>query len=970
MENKTLFFLFIFLLVLSIGIVLASVYIPVVNFPANTTKVNTHYALLNFTANGSVLVFANDNISRLNTKNGLVYINSSQLNKTMTYNLTTLPIQSDSDGLVVLYHFDNRSEFDESDTKVFDFSEDVFIDNGTCTKCPNWIEGGKMGGTFDFNGTNEFMQIDDFSLNITNGTIMAWFNTKGFTGDHQMIVWGGESGANGFGTETEIHIGIFKEGSIYQTAGFIKDTASDTCDIDEGTTLVENRWYHIVMTWDNSTCTLYTDGQVTALDTYDGNELSGYLTYTYIGRPSANERYFNGSIDEVGIWNRTLNKKEIMQIYQLKKDTFYWKVNATDISSNSNESGTYQFDVKPNASLTINFSETIGDIRSNFYGVNTHGIWGSNQSWIDINADGTTETLSNFTFHRDALTGANIGYIRADMSFENVANEDGTFKTDDQENYDNINTRANLVRWASENNIKVLFIAGFMPSWLNDTSNGCISNPSRCPPTNYSRWGDLVVDFIDNVTQNGLYNSTIEIEIWNEPDVAKAWLPDYALTNINRSIFYNKLYNATYNATKTKYPNIQVGGSATTGRDASTELIMLNWMSNFTNQIDFVSHHTYLAQTRFSYYDDLLNDDYEWIFNNISSRGVNTDRIIISEYNVWSFNTKVNNPIEHKLEIALAYAGTLNTYPANITLVQYQWAEDVNYSAGSGIYSEYPQRWTMVAEPKLENEFYISYNVTKNFATYHSTGSTIVNSTSDNGDVRVVSSKKGNNMFITIINTDSEAVNVTLNLDQHVELTNVKTGIVYRSLNKIVQIGNLDGYEVMHLEGETLYITSTVFNFTIGWNLVPQINTTNITFSDIRDFIGINTSYLSYWNHTNQSFITYPNGSGINNDFVVPTGYSYYAYAVYNFTKILDYTYTLRDYNLTTGWNVLFAKYDINISYVNSSIGINASAISYWNNTNKLFYTAVPRFSVRMSQAIPNLESFWIYIKNKTVWRR
>ncbi len=868
--KKTIILICVFALI-SVLVIFASVYQPVVNFPANESKVNTHYVLLNFTANGSILVFANDNSSRLNTKNGLVYINSSQLNKTMTYNLTTLPIQSDSDGLVALYHFDNRSEFGENNSLVYDFSGNA--NNGTCTNCPTWNETGKIAGAYVFDGVDDFINTGDMSnINFSkNFTTSFWF-MKNHAKSMEFI------GYNKDGSNKMWDFIINTGGTLaynMQNASGSQSTHTSTASLTE-----TDLWYNVIFTIDNSNSELniFVNGEVFYKDVAINTE--GLVTKIgsptmFLGSFRGSFNFLNGSMDEIAIWNRTLTTTEISRVYRLGEKKFFWKVNATDVSGNSNESGTFEFDVDINANITVNFSQNIGDIRSNFYGVTQHGIWGSNTSWINLDADGTLDTVSNYTWHRDAYTNAGINYLRADMALLGTANEDGTFKTTSTDNYGNINTRANLVKWAFENNIKVLFIASFMPTWLNDTSNGCISDPDRCPPTNYTRWGELIVDWINITTNDGEYASAIEIEVWNEPDVAFFWLPDYALTNINRSIFYNKLYNATYNATKTAYPTIPVGGPSTSEQDAGTELIMFHWMNNFTDKIDFVSHHEYKSLIEGDF-DTLLENQYEWIFNNISSRGVNTDRIIISEFNVQDSDTKLNNPTEHKLQIALAYSGTLNSYPTNITMAMYQWAETLNYTEG-GItnYPEFPQRWTMVAEPKLENEFYISYNVTKNFATFHSTGSTVVNSTSDNGDVRVVTSNQSEFGYLTVINTDSEEVNITINsgTTDYISILNLQNNVI-QNYSDSINLGDIEGFGVEHYRlGECEYFDNNT-NLTYTSNLCNETNN-QFTFTLESSMIKINNlndtvSYdINFYNlgTFNQVFTLASSSSENANDF-------------------------------------------------------------------------------------------------------
>jgi len=775
--------------------------------PANASTVPNHYTNLNVTVNTTgnldIKIFANSNSSRLNLEDSLVY-HTLNATENISYSLTTIPIQHDDEGLVALYHFDNLSEYGENDTHVYDFAGVGGVNNGTTNA--TWNESGKLGGAFEFDGVDDFINVSDsISLNSNmplNSTFSIWIKPIG-------------RGEGGYGRI--FNKGAWDEGSLDIYINDDDDAIkfvfyNQTNDVSATSTIqncyVMNQWNHIAFTLNDTKFIPYCNGIGQTSTDWGGGTYnnSGYLT---IGGKELTDNNFNGTIDEVAIYNISLNSTEIKNIYELGKiKKYYWKVNATDTSGNSNESNVWEF-TTTNPTITANFSSSIGDIRDYFYGVNTHGIWGSNTSWIDIDSNGAYDTVSNYTWHREQLLNANINYLRADMTLNAKAQSDGSFDTTDLSNFDNINVQKGLVSWAKTSNTKILFIASYMPDWLkNDTEGWCASDETRCPPSNYTRWGELVVDFLQAVNCD---ENTCEVEVWNEPDLLQFWMPDVVNTNINRSLEYNKLYNATYDAVKEEYPNMQIGGPSTTGTDADTNLIMLNWMSNFTDKIDFISHHDYLGQGSFTDYDLAVRNDYDWIFGNISSIGVDTSRIILDEYNVLSADTKVNSTDEWGMQLALVYSGTLNTYPKNITLIQYQWAEFLNYTEGSASYGEYPQRWTMIAEPQLENEYYRSYNVTKSFATYHSAGSTVYTSSSDNNDVKVVSSKYGDDYYVTIINTDSEQVNVTLELENYPYSTikDMQIGTIY-TINSPAEIGLMDGYEVLYLGYDATAPTITI----------------------------------------------------------------------------------------------------------------------------------------------------------------
>jgi len=612
------------------------------------------------------------------------------------------------------------------------------------------------------------------------------------------------------------------------------------------------------------------------------------------------------------------------------------------------------------ATITINFSQEIGIVNDYFYGVNTHGTWGSNESMIDTNGDGISDTASDYDWHRDKLKEANIRYIRADMNLNNyifgipnkgaenwqydnttlisgiksvtgyplgwdfeivgagsigtisksidahsgqysvnitntgtsaafsnldlmlpknhiynlsvwikssynvsislqredvwsnackttssgnntwelltcIANittdvsegwriviqtnpgqnllwDDISFKQDNSDFYNipDLSKEKSIVKWANENDIKVLFIASYMPMYLANITSDCYSDTKTCPPINVTEWGNNVVKYITEVTENGLYSDSVEVEVWNEPDLSQFWLSNVSGNDPKRAKLYGQLYNATYNAIKSQYPNMKVGGPAVTGQDTNSELILRNIIQNYT--FDFLSYHKYLGQGGSPYYDIALKDDLTWIYGLCNVYGTNCPRILLDEWNVWDSSIKLNNESYWKMQLALAYTALLDNYPENITTAEYQWSESTSYN-NAAVYPEYPQRWSMVSEPQLDNQVYASYNITKDFATYYGPGSRIISTNSLDSNIVVVASQINNKTYFTVINKNATKVNVTVSLEgsDFNQITELETGLNY-SINDSFNIIDIGAYSVNHYEllNITLNETSNV----------------------------------------------------------------------------------------------------------------------------------------------------------------
>jgi formyltetrahydrofolate synthetase len=73
-------------------------------------------------------------------------------------------------------------------------------------------------------------------------------------------------------------------------------------------------WRMITLTGDGTYFTLYENG--TQIDQRSNNHILNISLDTYISRNMhADEWHFNGTIDEVGIWNRVLNSTEVATLY-------------------------------------------------------------------------------------------------------------------------------------------------------------------------------------------------------------------------------------------------------------------------------------------------------------------------------------------------------------------------------------------------------------------------------------------------------------------------------------------------------------------------------------------------------------------------------------------------------------------------------------------------------------------------------
>jgi len=343
---------------------------PAPNLTLNSPDNNTNFAIdrnliiLNSSVNDSgdvyVRFFAINSTDSFGSDD-LVYQDpslSASSKVDFLYNITALPLQSDDPTLKLLLHFDNLSEFGENNTYAYNHANPA--SNGTVATDsfvhPNMSDG-KFGGAWKFEGgtSNDHISYNLTNLSITDYpfTLSAWIKT-GVTQDSIMSI-GDASVAL---LHAEIKIFSSQAGALNRNA-----TAQATAT---GTRIVnDNQWHYVVGVFNETQVDLYVDGELNATSTtavvFPPGRDALYVGARVSTSPLAE---FNGSLDDVAVWNRSLSADEIKDIYRLKLGTYYWKANASNAGGNSAETETREFTITGNTpSATLNAP----DNRSIFY---------------------------------------------------------------------------------------------------------------------------------------------------------------------------------------------------------------------------------------------------------------------------------------------------------------------------------------------------------------------------------------------------------------------------------------------------------------------------------------------------------------------------------------------------------------------------------------------------------------------------
>jgi hypothetical protein len=222
-------------------------------------------------------------------------------------------------GLVGYWKFDAVNESDDTlDYSGHDNDAQLSNITGSCGggACPSQVTS-RFGLGLDFDYVGDYVNVPhDDSLNMTEAfTLEAWIKTDSPPGASLMDIITKAEQADW--VSSNFRFGIQSGNSELQ---FIIGDGSDTNSTLGTTDVLDGEWHHIVATFDNAadTMIIYLDGSVEASNT---NAVVEPITNTYpvmIGRcRNSNTALFNGTIDEVRIWNRTLTRDDVRMLYGL-----------------------------------------------------------------------------------------------------------------------------------------------------------------------------------------------------------------------------------------------------------------------------------------------------------------------------------------------------------------------------------------------------------------------------------------------------------------------------------------------------------------------------------------------------------------------------------------------------------------------------------------------------------------------------
>lgn len=306
-----------------------------------------------------------------------------------SFNLTDYSVQLNytiynETGLVGSWHFSSNDAYDSSG----------FADNGVINGGANCSATGKFGGGCRFDGSSGYVSVPDSAqLRPAKWTIGAWIYPTSTPSDMHFIVFKEQLGNGG-----PYNIRRYADGSIEAIVQYFSSpswyygswkTAANTSPL--------NQWTRIDWIWGGNTgssndSALYVNGTSVNVTFTQNSYASVVLSYgalpLLIAKDDGGGRYFNGTLDEIRIYNRTLSAQEIFERYNATKvRPDYADIRLAYLNSSSSAEASVPFWQESDKSIWLKASLLSGSNAFYMYYGNSSAGSASNSSAVSPQGD-------------------------------------------------------------------------------------------------------------------------------------------------------------------------------------------------------------------------------------------------------------------------------------------------------------------------------------------------------------------------------------------------------------------------------------------------------------------------------------------------------------------------------------------------------------------------------------------------------
>lgn len=203
------------------------------------------------------------------------------------------PLTAPQAGLISYFNFDDNLK-DQNGYA----SDGIPFGNPTFTA-------GKIGKALSLNGINQKVEVLATPTQSPVGVSIAFWMNVVIPQDVDSRIMISITDKN----SDYVAFDITKPNKVYCFIGTQGGVAEGSCS--------SQTWTHMAMTFNGTDNKLYLNGILTATNT-DSGTLSGYFQFFNLGYHTAYNKYLQGFIDELYIYNRALSPAEVTQLYNLK----------------------------------------------------------------------------------------------------------------------------------------------------------------------------------------------------------------------------------------------------------------------------------------------------------------------------------------------------------------------------------------------------------------------------------------------------------------------------------------------------------------------------------------------------------------------------------------------------------------------------------------------------------------------------
>jgi len=219
-----------------------------------------------------------------------------------TFTMAQVPDYVPTNGLVGLWPFNGN-------TNDISGNNNNGINNGATLTTDRF---GISNNAYSFNGTSNYINVPNSTSLQFNGelTISAWVNASSLPSP---VSYWFSKGADGWTPYSWVS-SVAHPGDL-ATVSIFNDN-NQTTSATSLTPVELNKWIHLVFTFDGSYAKCYFNGKL------ESSVASSYTTFSNIYDLKFGKRFtsglpyfWNGKLDDFGIWNRALTDTEITNLY-------------------------------------------------------------------------------------------------------------------------------------------------------------------------------------------------------------------------------------------------------------------------------------------------------------------------------------------------------------------------------------------------------------------------------------------------------------------------------------------------------------------------------------------------------------------------------------------------------------------------------------------------------------------------------